>query len=499
MSNSKDNFYRTDANLDEAMQRELDEALGGMSLEDILEAERAPRQPVKDPSAPPAGKGVRTGRIISIQGDDIFIDMGGKSQGVLSASQFEDEPLPAEGDTIEVTIEGYKGDEGLLLLSRQGAVMAAAWETLEEGQILEGRVTGHNKGGLELDINGIRAFLPVSQLELFRVEDLTPYVNQRLRCQVLEIDHSAQNVVVSRRPLLEVEAAEAREKTFETLTEGKVLRGTVKTVMPYGAFVDIGGVDGLLHVSDMSHKRVDDPNKVVKVGQSIEVKVLKIDREARKISLGLKQTLADPWIGVEQKWPVGDLVSGRVTRLADFGAFVELEEGVEGLLPIGELTFEKRVKHPSEVVNSGDVVRVRVLSVDVERKRISLSLKRAGDDPWMGAASRWPANTIVDGIVKRLTDFGAFVEVIPGVEGLVHISEISHDRIRTVADALQEGQHVQAKVLSVEEDRRRISLSIKQASSSFSSPEASAPAASAEPEAPRPQPKRKKPLRGGLE
>ncbi len=488
-SESDDKFRPSDG-LDEALQRELDEALGGMSLEEIVDQEQTG-------AAKATAPGVKIGKVIAIQGDDIFVDMGGKSQGILPAAQFEDEPLPAVGDKVEVIIESYKADEGLLILSRQGAVKAAAWETLAEGQIVEARVTGHNKGGLEVDINGLRGFIPISQIEIFRVEDLGPYTNQRLRCIVTEVDRADRNILLSRRELLEKEAAEAREKAYGALAEGQVVKGTVRTIMPYGAFVDIGGVDGLLHVKDMSYARVNDPRSVVKEGDQIEVKILTFDRVAKKIGLGLKQVMPDPWAMVEAKWAPQTLVNGRVVKLMDFGAFVELEPGIEGLVPISEMTFERRIKHPSEVVKEGDNVQVRILSIDPARKRISLSIKQVGDDPWMGASARWPVNSVVKGKVTRTTEFGAFVEVAPGVEGLIHVSELSENRVRTVTDVVQSGQEVDAKVLSVDEDEKRMSLSIKQL--------ATVPgyygAATAEPEPEvqaKPQPKRKTPLKGGF-
>jgi small subunit ribosomal protein S1 len=476
-----------------SLDQEVEAALAGVSLDDLYQ-QQAPQQA-------PASEGgkYRRGKIISVTPDDAIVDMGGKSQGILPAIQFENDPLPAVGDTVEVEIEGYQPGEGFLILSRQGAVQAAAWETLEEGQIVEGRVTGHNKGGLELEINGLRAFMPISQIEMFRVEDLGPYNNQRLRCEISEVNREDRNIIVSRKTLLEREAAEAREKAFGALAEGQILKGTVRTIMPYGAFVDIGGVDGLLHVSDMSYSRVNDPNSVVQPGQPIEVKVLKIDPATRKISLGLKQVLPDPWAGAEDKWPVQSKVRGTVTKLMDFGAFVEIEPGVEGLIPMSEFTYLKRIKHPSEVLKQGDTVDVRVMSVDVSRKRISLSLKQLGDDPWMGASARWAVKSIVQGTVKRITDFGAFVELVPGVEGLVHISEVSENRVRAVRDALQEGQVVQAKVLEVDEENHRISLSIKQVRSMPEyTGEISTEAQAAPEPAPASQPKRKKPLKGGF-
>lgn len=362
-----DNRFRPPSPVDHELENELEEALGEMSLEDIIDAE--------DTAARGGPDELRKGRVIAIHGDDVFVEFGAKSQGVLPASQFEDEPLPKVGDVIEVVIDSYDQRDGLLILSRKGAIRAAAWDTIATGQIVEGRVTDHNKGGLELDINGIRAFMPISQIERFRVENLAPYVNERLRCQVTEVDRAEENVVVSRRDVLEAEAAEAREKIFETLAEGKTVRGVVKTIMPYGAFVDIGGVDGLLHVRDMSHAHVGDPRSVVQEGQQIDVMILKFDRDERKISLGLKQILPSPWLGTKQKWPENMIVEGTVTRITDFGAFVKLTDGVEGLVHISELS-DQRVGSVGDVLTQGQTVKAVVLSVDEQAHRMSLSIKK---------------------------------------------------------------------------------------------------------------------------
>jgi len=495
-----DDKFRVEPQLDDALQRELAEALGGKSLDELIEEQDKAKQSAK-PMTAPGGAAIKKGRVTAIHGDDIFVDMGGKSQGVLPRTQFTaDEPEPRIGDMVEFTIEGLTED-GMLQLNREGAVLAAAWETLEEGQIVEGRVTGLNKGGLEMSINGIRAFMPVSQVDMFRTEDLTPFLNQKLRCQVSEVNREEKNVVVSRRAILEFEAQEARETAFKSLVEGQTITGTVRSIMPYGAFVTLmPGVDGLLHVKDMSHGRVEDPKSIVKEGQRLELMILKVDREARKIGLGLKQVMADPWTDIDSKFAAEQVVTGRVTRLAEFGAFVELEPGVEGLVPMGEMSFERRVNSAADVCKAGDVIKVRVLNVDPARKRISLSIKRVGDDPWLGASARWPVDSSVTGVVKRLAEFGAFVEITAGVEGLVHISEISHERIRTVGDALQVGQTVQAKVLEVDEDRRRIGLSIRQLLAAVEQAQAASMPTTPTPEDPaKPQPKRKKPLKGGLE
>ena len=476
-------------NLDKLMQRELDQALADIDVESLADIE----QPAEESS----GQSVSKGKVIAIHDQDIFVEMGGKSQGLLPASQFQDQPVPVVGDIVEFVVQGYDHQDGLTLLARKGAVQIAAWQTLRTGQIVEGRVTGHNKGGLELDINKIKAFMPISQIDLDRVDDLAVYVNQRLRCEVIEINRSKKKVVLSRRELLKVEQQEAAEKTYESLKEGQTVTGTVRSIMPYGAFVDIGGVDGLLHISDMSHARIDKAESVVKQGQQIEVMVLKLDRENNKLSLGLKQIMPDPWDDAQEKWPEGQLVSGRITNLAKFGCFMELEPGVEGLIPISEMSFERRINDPKELVSPGDVIKVRVMKVDVDQKRISLSIKRVGDDPWIGASVRWPAESIVQGTVKQLAQFGAFVELAPGVEGLVHISQISETPVHNVGQVLEQGQTVQVKVISVDEESHRIALSIKQLTSSPDYTGPDTPAGQSPPQ--RKRPKRTKPLRGGLD
>ncbi|MEE9296769.1 MAG: S1 RNA-binding domain-containing protein [Phycisphaerae bacterium] len=476
---------------DADLQNEVDSALSDASLLDI-DLFDAPA-----PSSEPTAEEIRRGTVVAVQRDDILVDLGGKSTGVLPAKQLGDDPVPSVGDDIEVIVTGYDEAEGLVLLSRKGAVRAATWETLTVGADIEGRVTGHNKGGLELVVDGIKAFMPISQIDLARVEDedLPSFLNQRLRCRVSEIRRHEESLIVSRRAAMEQEAAEAREELLNTLAVGQVVSGTVRSIMPYGAFVDIGGADGLLHVRDMGYARINDPKEVVHEGQQLQLKVLKIDRQEQKIALGLKQTLANPWTDAETKWPVDTIVSGRVTRLADFGAFVELAEGVEGLIPISEMSFERRIERPKEIINENEVVKVRVMSVDTGRQRISLSLKRVGDDPWLGASVRWPEGSVASGVVTRVTGFGAFVELTPGVEALVHISELAEGRVQNVAEVLKQGQTVDAKVLSIDEDRRRISLSIKQLAMM---PDYTG-AGSDEPEPEMPKRKRKKPLKGGLD
>jgi small subunit ribosomal protein S1 len=375
--------------LDAEIERELQEAMGGLSDKDLYG--EAPRR--ADRSAAPAAGG-KKGRVLRVHGQDVFIDVpGGRSQGLLPITQFPEGP-PAVGTEVDVHIEGYDQANGLLLLSRQGAAVQADWSTVAPNMIVEARVTATNKGGLEVDVNGIRGFMPISQIDLYRVENPDEYVNQRLRCQVVEVNPEERNLVVSRRALLEREREENREKLWNELAEGQVRQGVVRSVRDFGAFVDLGGVDGLLHVSEMAWTRVKDPASVVQPGQTIKVAVLKIDRESRKLSLGLKQLTPSPWDNVVANYPPGTVVNGKVTRLMDFGAFVELEPAVEGLIHVSELA-PQRVRRVSDIVKPDQEVRVLVLNVDPNQRRISLSLKAAqakdAPPPEEDAAAEEPA------------------------------------------------------------------------------------------------------------
>ncbi len=491
----KDVIRRQGQPLDAEVQREIDEALGDMSLDDLLAAEEAGKAADKAAAGPVSAPGVRRGRVIAIEARSVLLDLGGKSQGVIPLEQFEEAP-PRVGDTVEGVFDRYDGSEGLVHLSRKGAVAAAAWETLQEGQTIEGRVTGVNKGGLELDVQGIRAFMPASQVDLYHVEDVSVYLNERLRCQVTDLDRGEKNLVVSRRALLELEKEQAREKMWTELDAGQVREGVVRNIMPYGAFVDLGGVDGLLHISDLAWGRVAKVEDVVAQGQKLTVKVLKLDRDTRKVSLGLKQLEPDPWTTVATRVSPGMIVDGTVTRLADFGAFVQVEPGVEGLAPVSELGWG-HVKHPREMLDAGQTHKFLVLSVESDRKRISLSLKQAQSNPWLGASGRYAPEQMVAGKVTRIADFGAFVELEPGIEGLVHVSQLSDKRVRHPGDVVKEGQEVTARILSVDEEGRKVSLSLKSPEGMSGQTEPARPGAPAAP--PPPKKKRDKPLKGGLE
>jgi small subunit ribosomal protein S1 len=358
--------------LDKDIERELEEAMGGLSEKELLgeRQQHAPRAPAGDTS------GRKKGKVLRVHGPDVFVEVpGGRSQGVLPMTQFPDGP-PAIGAEVEITIEGYDEANGLLLLSRKGAAQEADWSTVAVGMIVEARVTATNKGGLSVDVNGIRGFMPISQIDLYRVENAEQYVNQRLTCLVTEVKPDERNLVVSRRALLEREREENREKLWNELAEGQVREGVVRSIRDFGAFVDLGGADGLLPISQMSWTRVEDPNSIVHQGQRIKVVVLKLDREHRKVSLGLKQLTASPWDQAAANYIVNTVVKGKVTRLMDFGAFVELEPGVEGLIHISELA-PQRVRRVGDIVKPGQEVQVMVLKVDPEQRKISLSLKAA--------------------------------------------------------------------------------------------------------------------------
>jgi small subunit ribosomal protein S1 len=360
---------------DEEMERQLQEAMGGLSDKDLYGGmEQRPARQARGKGK--AEQGPRKGKVFRIHGQDVFIDLpGSRMQGVLPTTQFP-EGVPALGTEIEVHVEGVDNANGVLLLSRKGAAVEADWSSVAVGMIVEARVTAVNKGGLAVDVNGIRGFMPISQIDMFRVEDPAPLVNQRLLCMVTEVDVEERNLVVSRRALLEKEREEKREKLWQELEEGQVRQGIVRSVKDFGAFVDLGGADGLLHISEMSWTRVQDASTLVQPGLSIKVVVLKIDRERRKISLGLKQLTASPWDTITEKYHVGAIVSGRVSRLMDFGAFVELEPGIEGLIHISELA-PQRVWRVSDIVQAGQEVQVKILTIDPDQRRIGLSLKAA--------------------------------------------------------------------------------------------------------------------------
>ncbi len=475
--------------LDDAqINRELADHVGDVSGEDLARLARAnPKPPVAD------SRGRLTGHVVSIRGQDVFVDIGSKSEGVLSIDEFEPDELPTVGQEIHVIAQGIDPESGVLRLSLREAIVQASLESIKVGDVVRAKVTGSNIGGLELRFHGVRCFMPMSQVDLVRRDDFAHYINRWLECEVTEVDRRGKNLVLSRRRVLERTRAEERQQLKFQLQEGQTRKGVVRRLADFGAFVDLGGLDGLLHVSDMSYARVNHPADILKEGQEIEVKVLKVDLVKDRISLGLKQLSPDPWTSVEGKYHAGDTIDGRVTKLMDFGAFVELEPGIEGLIPISEMSWAQRIMHPKDILKVGDQVRMAVLSLDPAKRKFSLSLKALSQDPWLTVGERYLPNTMVSGAVTRTTNFGAFVQLEEGVEGLIHISELSAQRVRAVTDVVKPGQVIHVRIIGVDTAQRRISLSLKP----LVEERPHEAAASAESK-PRAEKKRKRELRGGL-
>ncbi len=402
--------------------------------------------------------------VISVSPDSVFFDIGYKTEGVLPLNTFG-QTAPKPGDKLSVTVKG-RNEEGYYELSRFKVAQPTDWTSLERAfeqkSTIVGTVTAVVKGGLSVDV-GVRAFMPASRSGTREAAEMEKLVGQEIRCRITKLDTTEEDVVVDRRAVLEEEARAGKESRYSELKEGDIVHGTVRSLMDYGAFVDIGGIDGLLHVSDISLSRIKNPADVLSVGQEIEARVLRIDRDKQRISLGLKQLQAEPWDSAADKYKTGERVRGTVSRLMDFGAFVELEPGVEGLVHISEMSWVKRVQKPSEIVRPGDTVEAVILSINPTERRISLGLKQALGDPWADIGKRFAAGSVIDGPVTSITKFGAFVQAAEGVEGMIHVSEISAEkRINHPQDVLKVGQVVRAQVLSVDSERRLMRLSMKQ-------------------------------------
>jgi small subunit ribosomal protein S1 len=409
-----------------------------------------------------------SGTVIKLTDKHVVVDVGMKSEGLIPIEQVLDHtgtPKLKAGDTVEVVIEREE-PEGGYLLGYEKAQRLRVWDTVEkaanEKTPLTGTVVGRVKGGLTVDI-GIKAFLPGSQLELRPVRNLDAYIGQPIQVRVIKLNKKRGNVVVSRKEILEEEQTERRSHTLEHLEEGAVLTGTVKNLTDYGAFVDLGGIDGLLHITDMSWGRLTHPRDLVNVGDEIQVKVLKFDKEKQRVSLGFKQLTPDPWLDAAERYPIGARVRGRVLSVTDYGAFVELEQGIEGLVHVSEMTWSKRMKHPSKIVKPGDEVETVILQVNPADRRISLGMKQLLDNPWEHLGDKYPTGAVVEGRVRNLTDFGAFIEIEDGIDGLVHVSNLSWTkRVKHPSEVLKKGEKVRAVVLGVEPENRRLSLGIKQ-------------------------------------
>ena len=410
------------------------------------------------------------GTIVQIHDSDALVDIGYKSEGTISLREFKNangEQIEVHvGDEVDVYLESTEDDNGLVVLSKEKADRIQIWEDItksfDEGRVVEGKVCERIKGGLSVDI-GVKAFLPGSQVDLRPIRNLESLIGQTIRTKIIKLNRRRGNIVLSRRSILEEERETARQETLAHLEEGKVIKGVVKNITDYGVFVDLGGIDGLLHITDISWGRVNHPSELFQIGDEIEVVVLQYDKDHEKVSLGLKQKTQDPWAAAEEKYQSGTRVKGKVVSITDYGAFIELETGVEGLVHISEMSWTKRVKHPSKIVALNDIVEAVVLDLDKNNRRISLGLKQIEQNPWQVVAEKYPPGSIVTGVVRNLTDFGAFIELAEGIDGLVHISDMSWTtRVKHPSEILKKGEQVQAVLLSIDVDHERLSLGIKQ-------------------------------------
>jgi len=414
------------------------------------------------------------GRIIRVDADSVLVDVGFKSEGTIPRNEWEEgEEPPQIGQRVKVLIEELEDEfgmteeiPGMVALSKRKAEKIIKWQemmkTVQEGQVVTGTVTRKIKGGLLVDI-GVNVFLPASQVDIRRPSDIGDYIGRVVQCEVLKIDESRRNIVVSRRSLIERQRAQDREELLQELEVGQVRKGVVKNIAEFGAFVDLGGIDGLLHITDMSWERIGHPSEMVAIDQEIETVILDIDREKQKIALGLKQRTANPWDTVDQRYDVGKKYTGTVVNVMSYGAFVKLEPGIEGLVHISEMSWTKRINHPNELLQIGDEIEVVILGIDKHGQQLSLGIKQTQENPWTRITERYPVGGVVTGKVRNLTNYGAFIELEEGIDGLLHVSDMSWTRkISHPNEMLEKGQEVTCQILSVDQDRRRIALGLKQ-------------------------------------
>jgi len=407
------------------------------------------------------------GTVVNRRGDEIVVDIGYKSEGVVYAGEFPDYARGVQrGDKIEVLLEAVEDESGMVVLSRKKAERIRGWERViannQEGDIVRGTAIRKIKGGLLVDI-GVPVFLPASQISIRRTGDIADYIGQELECKIIKIDKDRRNIVVSRRKLIEERREEQKKKLLAEIKIGEIRKGVVKNITDFGAFIDLGGIDGLLHITDMSWGRISHPSEMLKIDEEVEVMILNVDHEKEKISLGLKQKTPSPWVGIEQKYPVGSRVRGQVVNIMSYGAFVKLEDGVEGLVHISEMSWTRRINHPSELVAIGDTVEVVVLAIDLEKEEISLGMKQTEQNPWEVVEEKYPPGTVIKGRVRNLANYGAFVEIEAGIDGLLHISDMSWTKkVTHPSEMLKKGDKIECVVLSVNQDKKRVALGLKQ-------------------------------------
>ncbi|QDT42384.1 30S ribosomal protein S1 [Gimesia alba] len=410
------------------------------------------------------------GVVLSVEGEEVLVDIGFKSEGVVHIDEWsEDEEPPKAGDKVQVLLEEVEDEFGLTMLSKRKADRIREWEkviaTHAEGDVVSGTVVRKIKGGLLINI-GVNVFLPASQVDIRRPSDIANYIGRTIECVILKIDEARRNIVVSRRKLIEEKREKLKQDLLSKIEEGQIVKGVVKNIADFGAFVDLGGIDGLLHITDMSWGRINHPTEIVKIDDEIEVMILSVDRDKEKIALGLKQKSPSPWELVESKYPVGTKVIGHVVNVMSYGAFVKLEDGIEGLVHISEMSWTKRINHPSELVNIGDEVEVVVLGVNKDKQEISLGMKQTQSNPWDEVTKKYPEGAKVKGTVRNLTNYGAFIELEEGVDGLLHVSDMSWTRkISHASEVMKKGDEIECLVISVDEERKRIALGLKQLAS----------------------------------
>jgi small subunit ribosomal protein S1 len=414
---------------------------------------------------------VVTGRILNVTGDDVWIDVGYKSEGLIALNEWYDEGLdkivpPQPGDEVQVLLDAVEDETGAIVLSYRKAKRQKEWEDViskhNEGDVVAGPVTRKIKGGLLVNI-GVNVFLPASQVDIRRPPDIGDYIGKTIECKILKIDEARRNIVVSRRKLIEDQREDMKKKLLDEISEGQLRTGVVKNIAEFGAFVDLGGIDGLLHITDMSWGRIGNPHELVKIDQQLEVYILHVDKDKEKIALSLKHKSASPWQDVEGKYPINSRHTGEVVNVMSYGAFVKLEPGIEGLVHISEMSWTKRINHPSEIVAIGDQIEVQVLNINKDKQEISLGIKQVQPNPWDKVAERYPPGTHVEGIVRNLTNYGAFIEIEDGIDGLLHVSDMSWVRkVGHPSEVVAKGDKVKCVVLNVDQERKRIALGLKQ-------------------------------------
>ncbi|HEX8912668.1 MAG TPA: 30S ribosomal protein S1 [Humisphaera sp.] len=451
------NLINSFGNLDEEVDSAVMTALGSVDLADLVKVGE-----VQDLSS----GAIVTGKISARIGDDFVVDLGRKSEGILERGEFDEPEKVNIGDEVQVLVEDVDGDLDQVRISKRKADRVINWEKImrskKEGDPVHGKVTKKIKGGLLVDI-GVPVFLPASQVDIRRPGEISDWIGRDIDAMILKIDEERRNIVISRRKMIEVMRDELKKKTLETLKIGDIVKGTVKNIADFGAFIDLGGIDGLLHITDMSWGRLNHPSEMLKIDQEVEVKVLSIDLNKEKIALGLKQKDASPWENIETKYPVGSVHAGEVVNIMSYGAFVKLEEGVEGLVHISEMSWTKRINHPSEVVTQNQKVSVKVLEINKEKQEISLGMKQVEENPWERVAEKYPPGSVITGKVRNIANYGAFVEIEEGIDGLLHVSDLSWTKkIGHPSEVLKKGENIQAVVLSVDQEKQRIALGLKQ-------------------------------------